>query len=282
MRRSRKWWGCLCLSACASLGLSAAGAPRVTRFVVYYGEEAPSSAFADYELVVLDGENHPPLQPLRKRGKTLLGYLSLGEVSQARSYFGELRSAGLLLMENPNWKGSFMIDLRSPHWTERVLDQLVPERLRSGFDGVFLDTVDNAAYLERLDPERFEGMIDAAVGLVHQIRLRHPTAPIMMNRGYELLGEVADHIDFVLGESVLSDYDFDTKSYRWVADGEYREQVNILRKARERRPEIQILTLDYWDPTDREGIRQIYQEQRANGFVPYVGTVELDRIVRER
>lgn len=41
------------------------------------------------------------------------------------------------------------------------------------------------------------------------------------------------------------------------------------------------MTLDYWNPADTAGLRRIYRAQRANGFLPYVATVELDRLVPE-
>jgi len=61
----------------------------------------------------------------------------------------------------------------------------------------------------------------------------------------------------------------------------YREQVKLLQAVQKRRPGLKIFTLDYWDPADIAGVTRIYREQRANGFEPYVATVELDRIVRE-
>ena len=40
-------------------------------------------------------------------------------------------------------------------------------------------------------------------------------------------------------------------------------------------------SLDYWDPQDTEGIGRIYEEQRKNGFFPYVATIDLKQIIRE-
>ena len=103
----------------------------------------------------------------------------------------------------------------------------------------------------------------------------------MMNRAYEILPDVDVEIDWVLGESVRADYDFDADVYRLVPDELYERQVSLLQQARERQPRLRVLTLDYWDPDDLDGIRRIYEEQRANGFVPYVATLQLDRIVPE-
>jgi hypothetical protein len=103
----------------------------------------------------------------------------------------------------------------------------------------------------------------------------------MVNRGYALLPDIAGSIDFVLGESVMASFDPNTKAYARVADADVEWQVNELRKAKALNPSLEIFTLDYWDPADVDGVRQIYRRQRANGFVPYVSTPMLDRLVKE-
>ena len=66
-----------------------------------------------------------------------------------------------------------------------------------------------------------------------------------------------------------------------VTSESLNDKVEILQSAKARRPELRVMTLDYWDPEDPEGIRRIYRVQRANGFEPYVASIELDRIVTE-
>ena len=263
------------------LSVGAVWSAQQTPWVVYYSDTAPPEAFERYRLVVLESENYPLVRPLADRGKTLLGYLSLGEVEEYRPYFSDVEAEGILLGENEYWEGSFFVDVRDPRWTSRVIERLVPEILRRGFDGVFLDTLDNAGHLERLNPARNRGMTIAAARLVRTIRLHYPTIRIMMNRGYEILPEVESHIDMVLGESVFADYDFQSKTYRLVSRDLYRQQVNLLQEAKRRNSKLEIFTLDYWNPADPAGIARIYREQRDNGFEPYVSTVELDRIIPE-
>jgi hypothetical protein len=122
-------------------------------------------------------------------------------------------------------------------------------------------------------------MVEAAARLVRTLRRNFPTMIIVLNRSYELLPSVERDIDMVLGESVYADYDFAEKKYGRVDDATYRQQVEILQAAARRQPKLRILTLDYWDPNDAAGIAEIYRIQAANGFSPYVATVELDRLV---
>ena len=250
-------------------------------WLVYYSDQSPVSAFDSYSLLVFNADRHPPLHPLGERGKVLLGYLSLGEVAKTNSYFDEVRAQGILLRQNANWRGSYSVDLRDKRWVSRVIHQLIPDILHDGFDGIFLDTLDDAIELERVSPKEFNGMTKAAAQLVRTVRHHYPSIKIMMNRGYRLLPLVEQHIDMVLGESMLAGYDFRRESYSLAPSTEYLQQVRLLKEAQSRRPQLQVFTLDYWNPDDAAGIARIYREQRANGFEPYVATINLDRIIKE-
>lgn len=280
----RAIWRAGTIAALAALAM-AAGPVRADRataaapWMVYYASEAPTEAFDAFGLLILDSESHPPLAELKDRGKVLLGYISLGEVESYRSWFDDVSREGLLMAENPYWEGSFYVDLRDRRWTKRVIEEIVPAILFEGFDGLFLDTLDNPIHLERTEPEKYAGMTAAAARLVRTLRRHYPTIPIMLNRAYPLLPAVEGAIDMALGESVYADYDFETGTYGLVDAETYRQQIELLTAARARRPELRVMTLDYWDPDDAEGIRRIYEVERANGFEPYVATIELDRIV---
>ena len=276
---SMRVFGCVVVLA---LGFSPAFvAENSLRWVCYYSDSAPVSAFDNFDLLILDSEHHPDLAALSTRGKKLIGYLSIGEAEDHRAYFGAVKTEGILLQENKNWPGSFFVDVRDPRWTKRIIEQLIPDVLRRGFTGIFLDTADNAGYLESLDPQRYKGMAGAMASLIKDVRRHFPQMPIVMNRGFDILPQVAGDIDMVLGESILADYEFDSKQYRLTPRAEYRTALNLLKDAQKRNRRLTVLTLDYWDPADTKGIARIYREQRANGFAPYVATPLLDRIIVE-
>jgi uncharacterized protein (TIGR01370 family) len=272
------------LAAGALIALAARIAPAAAvdeRWVVVYSAKPAVEAFRDYRLVVLDALHHPPIQPLLEQRKTVIGYISLGEVEKFRDHYAAVEKEGLLLDQNPNWPESRYVDVRDPRWTRRVIEQLIPRLLQRGFQGIFLDTLDNPPDLERRDPQRFKGMTEAASNLVKAIRRHYPRIYIMMNRGYEILPAVDGTIDAVLGESIFTTIDFATKAYRFAKPEEYKQQVEWLKAAQRRRPALKVYTLDYWQPGDAGGLIRIYTEQRRNGFIPYVSVKELDRIVKE-
>jgi uncharacterized protein (TIGR01370 family) len=268
-----------------AFGDASAGArpvdPRNLRWTVYYGAEAPPEVFDPYDLVVLESFGHPPLQPLRDRKKILLGYISVGEINSSRPYYAEFAEQNLLLDENSNWPGSYSIDIRDPRWAKKLIEELIPAILHDGFDGIFLDTLDNQPHLERLDPEKYAGMTPAAAKLVRMIRQNYPRIKIMVNRAYDILPDIGEQIDYVLGESVYAGYDFKNKKPHQLSRADYEHQIKFLSDLKKRFPKLQIMSLDYWDPADTKGMATIYATQRANGFIPYVSTVELNRVIEE-
>ncbi|MGQ3030406.1 MAG: endo alpha-1,4 polygalactosaminidase [Ferrovibrionaceae bacterium] len=273
--------GLAALAAAAALQATPAAAADPP-WIVYYGDSAPVAAFVPYRVVVLDADHYPqPLRAIAAQGSLLLGYMSLGEVENHRSHYQATVAAGIVLDENPNWPGSYYVDVRSPAWTRLIVDTLAPAILAKGFSGFFLDTLDNPPYLERTDPARFAGMTDGAANLVTALRQRFPQAPIMLNRAFEILPRVVADIDFSLGESVFAAYDFETKKYKPTPAEDRKYLIAQLQAARKARPELKVMTLDYWDPDDKPGIAKLYQSERALGFNPYVATIDLRRIVPE-
>jgi uncharacterized protein (TIGR01370 family) len=251
------------------------------RWVVCYSDRPAAEDLAGYDVVVLDPDRSPAIAPIAERNRTILAYLSLTQMGTGRAQFRSLAAAGAVLEEHPFWKGAHYLDFRRPEWTRAVLEEIVPRILAAGFTGLFLDTLDDAELLETKDPVKFRGMRAAAVALVKAIRHHFPGIVLMANRGYAVMPEVAGSIDMLLGESVLSTFDSTMRNFRRVSPEDVEWQVNALRAARAVNPRLTIMTLDYWDPADKAGIRRLYEAERANGFIPYVSTPMLDTLVEE-
>ena len=260
--------------------MAAVNLSATSPFVVYYGlENAP--ALRAFRLAVLDAEAAESLLAHRGPRARLLGYASLGEVHRSRRHFAAAQADGLLLGPNPAWPEAEFVDLRSPRWTSLILDHVVPDILARGFDGLFLDTLDDAEHLEHQDPRRFSGMVAAAAALVRAMRRRVPGRPIMVNRAYAVLPRLVGAFDMLLGESVRARHvgESERDGYALTTEADYHWQRDRMWEARDRDPALRVFSLDYWDPEDRAGIARLYAEQRQNGFVPYVATRDLTRII---
>ncbi|WP_353434304.1 endo alpha-1,4 polygalactosaminidase [Sphingomonas faeni] len=251
------------------------------RWGIDYGATTDPALARACALLVLEPHHARPIAPLRGPGSILLGYVSFGEVERGRPYFAALDKAGALSAANPNWPDARLADLRHPAWRAAVLDRLVPAILALGYDGIFIDTMDNAEAMERQDPVANTGMVAAGATLIAAVRARFPKTRIMLNRGYALLPNVAPKIDYLLGEAMASRWNFAAKRYELLSESDWAWQAGRLRAARARNSALALMTLDYWNPADTTQIAALYARERAAGFSPYVATLALDRLMPE-
>ena len=199
---------------------------RALRWVAFYGQTADEDVLATYDLVVLDPMFLGSLERVAGQGSRICGYLSLGEARNTDPVFGRIPS-GILLEENRAWPGTWRLDIRDPAWRDLVVRDVIPAIAAKGFTGLLLDTLDTPPYLEQVDPVRHRGMRQAAIDLVRTIRLAWPKMTIVLNRGYAIIPNVADVVDAVLAESLLSMPPLDGSGYRWNSASEVALQLAI-------------------------------------------------------
>ena len=253
---------------------------RVERLVIYYTDAQKSEAFLPYDVIVFDADKHPPLRELQNRGKSLLGYVSVFEAAPYRSHYEELKKAGLLIQPD-GLKGREYIDIRKREWSALLIDVIIPSLIKEGFDGVMLDTLDDALALEERQPQSYAGMTQAAVQTIGAIRMHYPYLKIMVNRAFGILPKVQMKVDMVLAESTMADARAKDKAPVLFDDGARAHVLAVLKEAKQSVPELKIYTLDYWDMKDKAGVSNLYARQRALGFVPYVATPDLQTFYPE-
>ncbi|NGX57492.1 MAG: hypothetical protein K940chlam3_00384 [Chlamydiae bacterium] len=251
------------------------------KWLFYLGDTAPIEAFEPYSIIVLDPDYHPSIKALKEKGKTLVGYISLGEVEKWREWYEDVKNEGILYQENKNWPDAFFVDVRDPRWTKRVIEEIIPKILQEGFDGLFFDTLDNPGFLEAENPQKYCGMVEAAADLVKAIRLHYPNLLLMMQRGYEVLPKVVYDIDIMVAEDFVTTYDFENKKYLWQPKEEVDRSLKMLKEAKKRNPNLKLFAVDYWYPDQPKVIKKIYRMDRESGLDPYVGIIDLDVIVPE-
>jgi uncharacterized protein (TIGR01370 family) len=247
---------------------------------IYYGDRYDTIP-EDSSLVIIEDGEAAESFVRRRVESTVLGYVSLAEVHSGRPYYSRLRSKGALGAPNPAWPDAYFVDVRSDAWRSLLLNEIIPSILKSGHQGIFLDTLDSAEALERQDPVKFKGMIAAAADLIRAIRSAFPSIIIMVNRGYAILPLIPGEFDYLLGESVRSTFNAKTGAYYRRTEQDIEWQRARMLEARDRDPSVQLFSLDYWNPKDRAGLAALYAEARADGFVPYVATPDLTQVVPE-
>jgi uncharacterized protein (TIGR01370 family) len=251
------------------------------KWVVYYGDALPAEQFLPYDLIVFDSTSFPPLRPLQNRDKMILGYLSLGEAEDYREDFQSIKEKGLLLHENKNWPGHFMVDVRNPLWGKYLIEEKIPQILFKRFNGIMFDTTDSVLDLEIKDPKKYAGMKKAVLDLLAAVRMHYPEIKIMINRGFDAFPEAAPYVDYIMAESTLVDDYTDPKNPRFFSESDYQWSKEIIDAARKANPQLKVYSVDYWNPKDMAKIKEIYGKQRASGYIPYVATIDLQSVVEE-
>ncbi len=236
-----------------------AGSP----LLIYYGNSASSTFLNNFQTVILEPENYDYLFGLNS---FKYGYISIGEVEETREYFDLIKNKGLLSGENPNWKGSYFVSLKSGEWQDFVIKYLIPSVLSKGYDGLFLDTIDSLV-------ENGESN-DLIINFVNSIKSNYPKTKLMLNRGFTLASKL--NIDAILLESTITSYDFNSKSYFFVdkKGASYLDEIISSIKGKN----IKIYSLDYWDPNDIKSIKKIYKTALKRGYIPYVSEISLQTL----
>jgi endo-alpha-1,4-polygalactosaminidase (GH114 family) len=232
-------------------------------------------AARDTQMIVLGGD--PQIPPGDFPHETVrLGYLSVGEADPRRPYGNEVRAAPFLVEPDPAWPDNFRVDVRDRRWQQILLGEEIPRLLAQGFDGLMLDTIDTAPYLEGKDPARFAGSRQALRDFVREIRTRFPGAPLLAN-GIAGLADVAPFVDGFVVEGVFATYDFGRRLYRETTTVEREWKLGRIAEAQAiaHRP---VFTIDYADVGDIVLAHWAESEAVGHGFKPYVGVRDLNTL----
>lgn len=229
-----------------------------------------------YDLAILDPDTHPDLEPL-KGHVTLIAYVSLGEAETYRFYWETVKDRPWVLEENPNWGGNHYVDIRSPEWQDLLVREVVPRIKAQGFDGLFLDTVDTAAFLESRDAKRFAGSRQAMIQLVKRLHEAFPDLLLIPNNGFEVLEAIAPVVQGVVTESLCSMPDFEAGGYR-TSDPEDRGFREAALHKMMKRYGLAVFNIDYVAPGDLPMAHECVKDAHQNGFKPFVTQKDLDRL----
>ena len=229
----------------------------------------------DTQMVILSDDPRIRLDDL-PRQTLRLGYLSVGETNPRGRHWGAVHDQAFLVEPNPNWPENVRVDLRDRSWQQLLLADEVPRLLQHGFQGLMLDTIDTAPYLERQDPARFAGSRQALRDWMAELRRRNPGAVLLAN-GTDALTDAAPYVDGYVVEGVFATYDFARKSYRPTTDVERAWKLGRIADARAvaARP---VFTIEYASVGDVALGAWAAGESESHGFHPYVTVMEINSL----
>jgi hypothetical protein len=130
-------------------------------------DDAAAVRLASFDLVVVDGEGATTelVEALQADGGLVLGYLSVGTVEEGRSWTAAAHPHRLDRWED--WDEDFA-DVADPGFRRLVVEQVAPQLLATGVDGLFLDNTDMV-----IDhPAQAEGMVELVTQLASLVHGR--------------------------------------------------------------------------------------------------------------
>ena len=269
--------GCLFLCFHANGMGQEPSADSTKELVICYNPDVPLSHLEPFSLIVVD-YSYPParVKKLRRQGKTVFGYLSLAKVHRERPYAAKVKSLGIEHTEDPVFSDVVKVNAGDSEWRKLVVGSVVPKIKQSGFNGIFLDDLDD---LKSRKIER------DGVTLIRAIRSEHPEIKLMANRGLEYLVDFASHVDYVLLESCF------------VAQGRIRKPADpawamgLFRAGKQLNPRLQGVAVDYISglqssplrrqlltPSQSALIATIRQLHMENDLLSFVSTEDLQSV----
>lgn len=249
---------------------------EVSTWCCYYGQHGKTEDLAQFDLAVLAADGQNP-EPLRKLGVKCLVYVSLGEVHADGPYYAQAAKSGLLVRYNKKWN-SWVVDIRRSEWKKMLFEQIIPDALRRGYDGLFFDTLDSPIDMQRRDPDTYKGTERSCIELIKDIRHHYPRLLLFQNRGFEIIQRTAPYIDYLLIEGLSSSMDIATGIRSDVSDKDREFLITKAQSALKNNRNLVVLSLDYVPPDDVHEIDKAYEFSRKQGFVPYVSTPELHQV----
>lgn len=250
---------------------------KAESYIVYYSDKADIAKFYKYKLLIFDSDKHPALRPLSDRNKVILAKLSLVDINKNHDYFDNIKNDGLIIGQYNNIKDKYIIDYKNEKWTKIIIEEIVPKILRKGFDGILIDNIDYAINKNKDNQEAYKDNFEYIINIIKAIRLQYPEIKIMVNSSSSSIYKIVADIDMVMAESIYSS----PTEKKLLINDDYKEKVQLLENLKTINPKLKLYSLDFWNKNDAINIKNIYQTQRQNGFIPYVSVKGLNEILEE-
>lgn len=237
----------------------------------YYGSDLPVGELSQFDYVVIQADqvDQAAAEKLRRSGSTVLAYVSLSEVRR------DAPTAGALpwrLGDNPAWQ-TFIMDASQPGWRQQLLTQSFQRLWDRGYRGFFLDNLDSYQRAVHT-PEASAAQVRGLVQIIKEVSTRFPGAKLLLNRGFELLPEVAPLAAGMVVESLFREYDPTSRTYREVSEQDRSWLLAQLRPVRDRY-HLPVCAVDYVPKEQRELARATARRIAALGMTPWVADHDL-------
>lgn len=184
----------------------------------------------DYQTVIIDAEHFTKadITKLKKAGKTVYTYLSIGSLEDYRSYYKAYKH--LAISKYDGWEGEEWVDVSDKAWQKLMLKR-AKEFKNKGVDGFFLDNAD--VYYQYKEPRIYKGLVKILTDI------RKLNTKVIINGG----------------DVFVSKYLKENKDLKKIADGVNQEGVfTTLVEDKKKGEEITRYYLNYLKKLSKKGI----------------------------
>ncbi len=205
----------------------------------------------------------------------LLGYFSIGEAEDYRDYFKTIPAAALG-PENPQWAGNYQVAYWTPEWRD-VATAYTHEVLAAGFDGIYLDVVDE--YQQQWAKTNAPGgaagaeqaMADLVKFLADYARAKNPEFQFWANNAEELL---ANQTYFSIIDGMFKENLYYTDSGSKQAVDEVQWSLGLLQPMLA--ADKDVIAIEYVSTAAR--IADVHFQAARDGVGSYTADINLDGV----
>ncbi|WP_165764907.1 endo alpha-1,4 polygalactosaminidase [Flavobacterium davisii] len=221
-----------------------------------------------YDLLIVESAHftYNEVSYLKRNNKKVVAYISLGEINEDARDYKLLRS--VVSEKNTDWN-SYYLDIGSSK-IQKVLKSRIQNIFYMGYDGLFLDNIDN--FTEHGVQYNLQ---DDLVAFVRAIKKEYPNKVLVQNAGLDLVKLLHGQVDYVLIESIYTDYDFKEKRYLIRNNESFSERLGNLKKAMNKY-KIKPLLLEY--AVDETQIKQIRKRIKTENITYSISEISLQKI----
>ena len=235
--------------------------------LVCYGKLG-AETIKGYEYVILEAKHYnvKEVKIIKAQNEKVFAYMSLGEVNGNAAHFKDLKSH--TLGKNEIWN-SYYLNLKSEK-TVTVLMEIIKNTLSKGYDGMFLDNIDNYTIYGPQKDQRKE-----LVTLLRNIKETYPKSQFIQNAGLDLISETSLYVDGIAIESVASLYNFKDKKYNLRDEKQFNETLTRL-KTINSTYKIPIILIEYADTKKLND--KIIERIKPSKFPYFIGQIDLQAL----
>ncbi|HOV80533.1 MAG TPA: Ig-like domain-containing protein [Bacillota bacterium] len=246
-------------------------------YALYFGPPgtAEIEKMKKFDLVVVEPKYYTAeqIKEIRKSGTRVIGYNPSLTIDKTYPHFTNLLPEDYLVVNGKKIDNSlsndWVLDPRSPHLRQVIVDYTRNQIYGKGLDGVFLDNFNIPSefleYLTTLDTATLQKLrqelFSSTASLAGEIAAIDPDKLVVINNGFrELIRYVAPYIDGIMWEN----YPYELGTTNGWVNNRRRELLDL-----EKSNGFFVLALKNFTSANYQEIDKYYADARSYGIIPY-------------